>query len=268
MKMKFISNNTILLITIILLLNNYIESTFVKNLKKNKRSMSRGPKDFDLEDKKIIIDEHNQYRNQIALSTNKNTPKLKFAQNMIQMYYSDAIHAKAQAWADKKKFMHSSSAYRKQPKYPCGENIFTMSMSGGKPKKNWRRCIKAWWDEIKNMSGKSVDAFSSGGPVTGHFTQVIWAHSYIVGCGFVQYNDGGWITQLYVCQYGPVANIMGMPIYKSGTTKGCKCDAGNSCGNLEYPGLCCEKSKCKKSDYFWPAGKEPYAGTVPQNLVG
>ena len=262
MKMKFISNNTILLITIILLLNNYIESTFVKNLKKNKRSMSRGPKDFDLEDKKTIIDEHNQYRNQIALSTNKNTPKLKFAQNMIQMYYSDAIHAKAQAWADKKKFMHSSSAYRKQPKYPCGENIFTMSMSGGKPKKNWRRCIKAWWDEIKNMSGKSVDAFSSGGPVTGHFTQVIWANSYFVGCGYASYsNMVGTVTHLHVCQYGPIGNIMGFPIYKASTDKGCRCPAELSCNNVTFPGLCCPPGHCNHNSIEFTG--EPFKGTVP-----
>ena len=263
LKMKFISkSNKILLITIFLLLNNYIFSTFVKNLlQKKSHNYNKGPKDFLLEDKKTIVDTHNFYRNQIALSTNKNSPKLPYATNMIQMYYSDALEKKSQDWANKKRFMHSSFTYRKQPDFACGENLFTMSMSGGKPKKNWKRAIKAWWDEINNMSGKSVDSFASGGPVTGHFTQVIWAHSYIVGCGFVQYDDAGWITQLYVCQYGPIGNIIGMPIYKSGKKKGCKCEAGLTCGNLDYPGLCCEKSKCKKSDYFW-TGK-PYQGTNP-----
>jgi len=266
MKMKF-NSNKILILTIILLLNNYISTTFIKNLKYKKSQRTHrntSSKDFDLADKKLIVETHNELRNEIALSLNKNSPKLPFATNMIQMYYSDAIGKKSQDWANKKKFMHSKSAYRRQPDFACGENLFMSMMSGGKPKKNWKRAIKEWYGEIKNMAGKSVDSFSSGGPVTGHFTQVIWAHSYIVGCGYVQYNDGGWITQLYVCQYGPVGNILGMPIYKSSPTKACKCEAGLVCENLDYPGLCCEKAKCKKTVLDW-SGK-PYPGTNP-NIV-
>lgn len=274
MKMKFNKlnnlNKLIILITLLSLLNTF-QNKFVKNLLKEKRSHTSfkmsAQSDEAKKQKIIIIEEHNKFRNQIAESTNKDGPKLKYATNMIQMYYSDAIGQKAQAWADKQKFMHSSSAYRKQPDFPCGENLFTSMMSGGTPKLNWPRAIKEWWLEIKNMRGKSVDSFSSGGPVTGHFTQVIWAHSYIVGCGFKQYTQGGWITQLYVCQYGPVGNIIGMPIYKSAASKTCKCDAGLSCKNTDYPGLCCaDADMCKKSTFMWKG--KPYKGTVPQNLVG
>ena len=139
--------------------------------------------------------------------------------------------------------MHSSSAFRKQPDFEFGENIYMSMMSGGKPKKNWEKAIMSWYGEIKDMGGshKSVDSFALGGPVSGDFTQVIWAHSYIVGCGHVQYTKGGWITQSYVCQYGPIGNFIGMPIYKSRKTKGCKCESGLICGNLTYPGLFCAK---------------------------
>jgi hypothetical protein len=248
------------LILLILLLN-YISCTFVRNLLHKKSHKSNRSTGSTTEDKKIIVQTHNKLRNDIALSLNKNSPKLPFASNMIQMYYSDAVEKKAQAWTDRKKFMHSSYAYRKQPDFGCGENIYMSMMSGGKPKRNWEKAIKAWYGEIKDMGGKSVDSFASGGPVTGHFTQVIWAHSYIVGCGHIQFMDAGWITQIYLCQYGPVANIIGMPVYKSSKTKGCKCDAGLTCGNLTYPGLCCAKDKCKADILDW-SGK-PYEGTNP-----
>lgn len=258
--MKFIC--MIILLVIIL---NYYSASLVRNLrnKKTKRT-KKSNASSTFEDKKIIIETHNKYRNNIALGLNKNYPKLPFAKNMIQMYYSEEIEAKAQAWADRNQFEHSSSAYRKQPDFHCGENVYTFSISGDRPKKDWSQAIKAWYEEIKDMEGKSVDSFADGGAVTGHFTQMIWAHSYIVGCGFSQYDDAGWIKQLYVCQYGPVGNIIGMPIYKSSKTKGCECDAGLTCGNFTYRGLCCEESKCKANVINW-SGKL-YKGTNPNNI--
>ena len=254
MKMNFIIS-----IILLALLLNSISSTFIRNLLHKKSHKSHRSQMFTNEDKKIIVQTHNKLRNDVALGLTK--PKLPFASNMIQMYYSDEIGTKAQQWTNNKKFKHSSSAYRRQPDYACGENIYMTWMSGGKPKKNWERCIKSWYGEIKDMGGKSVDNFASGGPVTGHFTQTVWAHSYIVGCGFVQFDDDGWIAQLYVCQYGPVGNIMGMPIYNSSKQQGCQCEAGLTCANTTYPGLCCPKGKCKADSLDW-SGK-PYPGTNP-----
>lgn len=267
MKMKLNKNLKIILIILILNLITYTTSKLLNSLlyKKSHKSQRRGPDDgFTEQDKKDIIDTHNKLRNEIALQTNKIGPKLPFATNMIQTYYSTDVHDKAQKWADGQKFMHSTSKYRKQPNFPCGENLYMSMVSGMQPKKDWKKAVNEWYSEIKNMGGKSVDSFASGGPVTGHFTQVIWAHSYIIGCGFKKYNKGGWITSLYVCQYGPVGNIMGMKIYKSSPSKGCKCEFGMTCGNDQWPGLCCAKGKCK-GVYDW-AGK-PYEGTVPKNLV-
>ena len=263
--MKLNLNFSLILIITVLMLNN-ISCTFIKNLmqKKTNRRAANKNKDFTPEDKKIIIETHNELRNQIATQTNKIGPKLPFATNIVQAYYSMDLHEKAQKWADGKKFMHSSSSYRKQPDFHCGENLYMSMSSGSVPKKDWKKAIMAWWGEIKDMGGKSVDSFASGGPVTGHFTQLIWAHSYIIGCGYVMFTKGGWDTQIHVCQYGMVGNIMGMPIYTKspGGKKECKCTGSLVCENSDYPGLCCEKSKCKKSIIDW-SGK-PYAGTNPK----
>ena len=92
------------------------------------------------------------------------------------MYYSDSIGAKAQDWADKCDFKHSSPSERKQPQFATGENIYKTKFIGGTPIKNWQNAIESWFSEIKDFGGKSVISFSPRGAVTGHFTQLIWAY--------------------------------------------------------------------------------------------
>lgn len=128
------------------------------------------------DDKKLILLTHNRLRNQIATQTNVIGPKLPFALNMIQMYYSDSIGYKAQQVADKCEFKHSNPKERKQPQFFTGENIFISRINGGTPIKNWQMAIESWFAEIKDFGGQSVVYYSNKGPVTGHFTQMIWAN--------------------------------------------------------------------------------------------
>lgn len=73
--------------------------------------------------------------------------------------------------------------------------------------------------------------------VTGHFTQLIWADTFLVGCGITEYkeylNGRRWNTRLYVCNYGPSGNIINGWMYRPG-------DACNECGENSncYYGLC------------------------------
>jgi hypothetical protein len=223
----------------------------------------KGP--FTVNDKQAILNAHNWYRNQIALQTNTVGPKLPFATNMIQMYWSDAISQRAQEWANGCQFKHSAGQFRKQPDFATGENLYMSSSSGSFQPMNWYKAVIAWYNEIKDMGGKSVDSMSSGGPVTGHFTQVIWANSYMVGCGFAQFKDQSWYTNMYVCQYGPVGNVIGTPIYSSSPTKGCVCPQNTSCSNSTFPGLCCPADFCTWKSQVYTGPLIP--GTVPQNLV-
>jgi hypothetical protein len=78
----------------------------------------------------------------------------------------------------------------------------------------------------------SVTRFNSG---TGHYTQVVWADTYKVGCGFTAYQaSNGWYNKYYVCNYGLGGNIIGGSMYKKGAA--CtQCPAAAShCNN----GLC------------------------------
>jgi len=69
----------------------------------------------------------------------------------------------------------------------------------------------------------------------GHFTQVLWANSYKVGCGFTAYvGADGRYNKFYVCNYGPGGNIIGDSMYQEGEPcTQCPAEA-SSCDN----GLC------------------------------
>ena len=48
------------------------------------------------------------------------------------------------------------------------------------------------------MPATCVNPYSQNGAtgVIGHYTQVVWAESYAVGCGYVYFNDGPWYTKV------------------------------------------------------------------------
>ena len=147
--------------------------------------------------------------------------------------------------------------------FKTGENIYSKTFYNGKPSKDWQSVIESWFSEIKDFGGKSVVSFSSGGPTTGHFTQIIWAYSYFVGCGFSSYSSSpGTVTHLHVCQYGPVGNIIGFPIYKaSADEKRCDCPAELTCNNVTFPGLCCPTGHCNHNAVEFTG--EAFRGTLP-----
>jgi hypothetical protein len=73
--------------------------------------------------------------------------------------------------------------------------------------------------------------------VTGHYSQMIWADTNRVGCGFTSYRDNGTLeTNLYVCNYGPAGNFIGLPSYKVGRPCS-QCPTNTACGS-RFTHLC------------------------------
>jgi hypothetical protein len=73
--------------------------------------------------------------------------------------------------------------------------------------------------------------------VTGHYSQMIWADTNRVGCGFTSYRDNGTLeTNLYVCNYGPAGNFIGLPSYKVGRPCS-QCPTNSACGS-RFTHLC------------------------------
>lgn len=213
------------------------------------------------EDKNLIISLHNEYRNQIAMGTAPLSPKLPPAANMIQMYWSDELALKAQEWADQCRGGNSDKSKRMNAKFKVGENVFSLETQGGVPKPDWKKPLQAWWDESKSFGKKSISNFKIEGRSSENFTQLIWANSYWVGCGFSTFKTvKNTDMSMYVCHYGPSGNNQGKSIYIENKQGGCNCLTGLSCGNPSFKGLCCPNGHCEQKSLVYTG--EPFSGTA------
>ncbi|GLV45467.1 uncharacterized protein CBL_05570 [Carabus blaptoides fortunei] len=158
--------------------------------------------------KQQIVNIHNEYRRQNAMGRLWGQPK---AANMLRMSWDESIAQQAQALANTCEFRHVTV---KDPRFAVGQNLYTSYNSEDKPGANWTRAVQSWYDENKS--------YRFGNRVYNHYTQVIWATSYKVGCGYVKYRTHNGVKRLYVCHYGPGGNIVGRAPYQ----------IGNGCENL------------------------------------
>lgn len=74
--------------------------------------------------------------------------------------------------------------------------------------------------------------------MTGHYTQLVWADTHKVGCGFADYKSSsfnGWM-RLAVCNYGPTGNVFDQTTYMAGSPAS-KCPKGTR-KDRTYRGLC------------------------------
>jgi hypothetical protein len=142
-----------------------------------------------------------------------------------------------------------------------GQNLYVSSLSTGFPALNMTGVTAGWYGEKQFWNYGTASCNAGPGGECGHFTQVVWDVSRLVGCGFANcptMNVAGstWTNCLFVvCDYTPPGNVEDasgnlLPIYKSG--KACSsCDsaqtgAGYLCsGNLCQPCTPASNSACK-----------------------
>ncbi|SCW00792.1 LAFE_0C12090g1_1 [Lachancea fermentati] len=107
------------------------------------------------------------------------------------LVWSDELYKHAQAYANEYNcngtLIHSHSPY--------GENIALGF--------NTSAAVKAWYDEIK-LYNFDNPGFSEE---TGHFTQVVWKNSTIIGCGYIY--CGSYFGQYTICNYEAPGNVAG-----------------------------------------------------------
>jgi hypothetical protein len=220
-------------------------------------------------DRQIILNGHNWLRNAVALKEVPIKNSFPFAKNMMQIYWSDRLAANAQRWANQCRFEYSSSENRGvllgngDTQFNAGENIFKRSSTGTYPVVDWEFAVATWFVEMKRFQGNTdVFNFVDG---TNHFTQMIWANTYLIGCGFAQYMEGTNFSNLYVCHYGPEGNLRNFPIYRSTDRKGCECPKNTSCSSDMYPGLCCPDEHCNWTTQNYKFEFITIKDTVPNN---
>ncbi|XP_012286134.1 venom allergen 5.02 isoform X2 [Orussus abietinus] len=180
------------------------------------------------QDKQSILDEHNRLRQLVALGQIHGQPG---AANMMELIWDDELAAAAQRWADQCKESHDTS--RNVRRFAVGQNIartWTTRPPGPYDSEpNWRRQISGWFNEVQHYH----TGFSRA---TGHYTQLVWGDTYLLGCGYSFYYDPArGYTKNYVCNYGPSGNVLGYQPYHSGQPA---CNRYGMSYSNKYSGLC------------------------------
>ncbi|KAM9327573.1 GLIPR1-like protein 1 [Pholidichthys leucotaenia] len=187
------------------------------------------------------VKEHNRAR------SNVNPP----ASNMLYMTWDEALAVTARAWARFCVFEHNSHLKDARSMHPTftsvGENIWTAYPPSAF---DTAVAIRSWVNET-NVYNYSQNICTG---ICGHYTQVVWADSYKVGCAVQLCPNGVHLfTQkegvVFVCNYAPAGN-RGMRPYMSGAAcSGCK----GSCVEK----LCRNQEQDAQKDYNWTPAWDP-----------
>ena len=116
--------------------------------------------------------------------------------------WSDRLAGIAQDWANRCVFEHRPG--------DLGENL-AMGTSGAFPPASH---VQRWYDEISSYdyaTGQSRD----GQPI-GHFTQIVWRTTTLVGCAVATCSG----QDLLVCNYSPAGNLTGT--YRQNVPQRCR----------------------------------------------
>lgn len=204
----------------------------------------------DITDEKFIDDcvkSHNRNR------SNVRPP----ASNMRYMTWDAALAITARAWARMCVFKHNIYLREVKKVHPnfdsVGENLWT-----GYPPQTFSvgNAMKSWVDkELQHYDYNRH--YCIPGKMCGHYTQVVWADSYKVGCAVHLCPDGvkgfkeGRACAHFVCNYSPGGNYAGVKPYRSGQT--CSECSGDECRDS----LCRDRTRDASRRYHWSPEWDP-----------
>ncbi|XP_064471059.1 venom allergen 3-like [Ornithodoros turicata] len=189
------------------------------------------------EDRELIVDLHNMVRSWVASGNQKGLPP---AVNMMTLKWDEELAKVAQRWADQ--CLSRSDKDRSDERFRVGQNVGSTWSYHEEDSlladPDWETQILAWYRECAktNFKANNINPFRYS-VNWGHFTQMIWAETRMVGCGYSYYyqkNKG--FTKLYICNYGPGGNIIGGRMYRKSSRVACK-DGFRQAMN-SYLGLC------------------------------
>ncbi|OQR68709.1 venom allergen 5-like [Tropilaelaps mercedesae] len=122
-----------------------------------------------------------------------------------------------------------------------GQNIFWVHDDHGTM--NWKHAIGAWYNQLHNMNDNFVEHPPGLHTNVSEFIQLIWAHSFKVGCGYLKATFDNpvdpahrYVQSFYICNYGPQGNRPWIYTYRVGRAAS-NCPQG-SLPSKEYMGLC------------------------------
>jgi pathogenesis-related protein 1 len=152
-------------------------------------------------DPAAIIAAHNKLRAEVGVSK--------------KLSYSEDLAASAQAWAENLKRTNHCQMRHSKPDGLYGENLFwgsAVSWTDGRKelqKVTSKQVVENWGSEGADYDYASNQCAS--GKVCGHYTQIVWRTTTMVGCGMAVCEDSQ--EQVWACQYQPAGNWVGKKPY-------------------------------------------------------
>ncbi|GLV33946.1 uncharacterized protein CBL_11170 [Carabus blaptoides fortunei] len=188
--------------------------------------------------RQAILDVHNEARSRVARGEEAPQPP---AANMNVLNWNEELEFIAQCWANACQYRHDKC--RRTEHLVVGQNIArlqrTLSGDGLEDVEVIKYLIRQWYNEVEDFHPANVRYHTDGGPIVGHYTQMVWAKIQYIGCAGSLFKNGDWYAILFVCNYGgPTTggNLQGAQVYEVG--KPCsQCPYGTTC-NENYKGLC------------------------------
>jgi len=144
------------------------------------------------------------------------------ASNMEVLRWNAKLASLGQQWADRCNFAHGQPSFNAQQVgyQQLGQNLYASS----DPKHRAVDGVQSWFDEKPDYYYGSGQC--NPGKVCGHYTQVVWAKTREVGCGWTFCNSiaGMRSAHFLVCNYGPAGNYNNQKPF----TRGAPCTACDS----------------------------------------
>jgi hypothetical protein len=175
-------------------------------------------------DKQELLDKHNSLRSQVALGNTDGEP---MATDMTELIWDDALAASSATYASECKFAHPGGTF--------GENLYAAASTIDNIDNIAKLVsgVQNWFDEYKFYTYGTIGGTEDcdDGKQCGHYTQVVWANTLSVGCGYSECSKKifgpAWEYEIIlVCRYSPAGNFQTQHPYTKTTSA---TDVASSC---------------------------------------
>merc|ERR1712098_101059 len=196
------------------------------------------PSEFGLSDnlQDVLVDKLNKERRIIATGNSVNS--LPVATNMRKISWDDELARIAQMWAMQceMELDYVRIAWIDKAQVKFGQNIarFEFSSHLDLSENRVKKLIDYWANSYDVEVVNLIDSFqfkaSENEYNHNYFTQMAWALTDRIGCGYAIYKEDGKDeeTSVFVCNFAAEGNLKNQPVYKKGPACG-DCGQGYEC---------------------------------------
>ncbi|XP_054266897.1 venom allergen 5-like [Macrosteles quadrilineatus] len=188
------------------------------------------------EHRKVILESHNLIRQKIARGKEKGQPG---AADMMKLKWDMELENIAQRLVNncEKSNYNDDECRNLKDGTEVGQNSIKVLDEGANATKLFLKIVIFWYKKVSEVTPETVRKYNVD-PRVETYTQLVWAKTDRVGCGYVEQNkiDDDYQPVLMACNYAIAGNTPGQPVYLEGDY--CtRCPEGTSC-SFQYPGLC------------------------------